>query len=235
MSLGNTHIISTHTSKSKPLDSTQSLLVIQAKKADTGKTDEKGEKIKAYHPNLTETVSVSVPTVSDDLIIDSAINLIPHIRNLVMDAKKELVKELILSDAITSVHDDQISMTAVIAYLDSNAAGNRMTTELVSAWFTEYYGEAALKFVSRKLGGNIADMSDAHKAMAEKYVNALRGIFELFASPKFKPQTNQFSAVLNFAKFAEIVEGNDVRMDSIVDRSVKAKEQCDALDNVFGE
>lgn len=233
MSIGQNHVFNILTPKSKALDKDQTLLKIQAKKADLGTRTPEGDTVKEYHPCLTESKCVSVPTLTDEVIVDSAINLIPHMRNLLDDARKEICKELILSGA-SSVADEQISVAAAIAYLDANVAGNRMTTELVSAWFTEYYADAALKFVSRKAASQIdGSLNDVQRAQAEKYVNALRGIFELFASPKYVPAQNHYTAVLNFTKYSEISEGDDSRMDKIVSRCVKAKEQMDELENVF--
>src|SRR6185369_6759627 len=78
---------------------------------------------------------VSVPYITDDAIADQIEQLIPHIKNMLEESQDALLKTLyeqqngILENG--SVSDEDISVSAVIGYMNAESTGGRMTKESI--------------------------------------------------------------------------------------------------------
>lgn len=125
------------------------------------------EKNKAKYQNAF----VSVPFITDDAIVDQIEQLIPHIKNMMEENQDALLKTLYEQQNGNlengSVSDDDISVAAVIGYMNAESTGGRMTKESIEFWFTQNLHEPLIgRFNELGIEGDkCAQMMNAYKGM----------------------------------------------------------------------
>lgn len=177
--------------------------------------------------NLTESLGVSIPLISDDEIANVIDQLLPHVRSMCENAQDGLIREFRVEHGRNEIPQEAIAIDKVIEYLESSSNGSRVTTEYLQQWFTEGYSEAATRFVRAAIDG-------AADEIVEKKVNLIRDMFAGFASPRFSPEIPKCKAMIRFSSY--VGEENQCgRMQAFTKRAIeilKKKEEemsADAL------
>lgn len=98
-----------------------------------------------------ESVCVSVPVVSDSDIADKIEQFIPHIKALVERTQDTIIRTLHESKA-SVVSDSDISMNAVLEYLNEENSGGRVTKKDASEWFDSVLSDPLAIALASKLG-----------------------------------------------------------------------------------
>jgi hypothetical protein len=166
-------------------------------------------------PNLSESLAVSIPRITQNDVADVIDRLLPHVVGLVQDAQDKMIREIRIESGRDEIHQDQISMNECIAWLDATAAGDRVSSEYLTEWFAEEYREAAIGYIANAMQLDIVN-GEAPLVVVQKY-NVLREMFAGWASPKYSPNIPKLKAMI---KFAESVDELDGRMSGLL---VKAK------------
>lgn len=160
---------------------------------------------------LTESKCVSIPMIDAGAIAEHIESLIPHLRTLLEGAQDAIIRERIVENGSSAIHDDEINVGACVQYLEEAARGSRVTKEYLQAWFSEGYGSAAEKFIRTAIDG-------ASEKIIEEKCNVIRDMFASFSSARFSPEIPKCRAVLRFIGY--VGEDNcDARMLAIKART----------------
>lgn len=220
MSIGSTHVISALKKDSKPLPEQRLARVIAKKNKD-------GDYESAH---LQESKCVSIPILSEEFSVEQIKAIAPHIVGMLESAQDAIVRDLIITEGITSVHEDQISFGECVKYLDDSAKGNRVTSEYMQKWFFEVYGEPALEFICVQVCKfDVEKLSSDQSVVIEKRSNVLASMFAGFASGKYRPDIPKCKAIAKFGEYLQ-EENWDARMKNIQEKTAKIRKELeDAL------
>lgn len=130
-------------------------------------------------PNPPMSICASVPRLSDESILERAADFLPSLREVVEKLQDGIIRSLYEakncdSTQFSSVSDEEISLSACLAFAESERNGGKITKEYLSQWFNANMGEFLTVAIAEKLGTEDAD--DA------RIVQALNGYRDLFAS-----------------------------------------------------
>lgn len=178
-------------------------------------------KKKERSDNLQVSLAVSIPTVSVESVRKYADALMPHVARLVQDTQDKIIREYRIKTGADTISDGDISIQAVIEYLNADAAGDRVSAEYLQGWFMDGYADTARDWITAKLGGNVAS------EVLDTKVNVLRDMFAGWSSPKNSPNIPSLKAMIEF--IGEIPEDSiDSRMEVIGERAIRMLEKKEA-------
>ena len=100
------------------------------------------------------SVCASVPVIPAEGILAAVPRILDHIRVLLEAGQDGIIKSLYESagGAMIEVSNDDISMENIIAFMDASEAGNRLTKEILEAWFTAHLADNLFIAFTEKLG-----------------------------------------------------------------------------------
>lgn len=206
--IGNRHTLTQLKKDSKPFEN-QRLVRVIAKKDGEGN----------YNANLTQSLCVSVPRVVDAQIAEAINQLMPHIGRMIEDAQDVIIRELRLETGCNEVDDEDISIAKVIAYLDAEGTGSRLTKEYLEKWFVESYSDVAAEFICTMNKWDAETLGEEQTKVVVQKTKLLASMFSGFSSGKYAPDIPKCKAMIKFAEFAEPVA--DERLQAF---AVKAAE-----------
>jgi hypothetical protein len=127
---------------------------------------------------------VSVPMIAAEEITSNLQALIPHIRAMLEDTQKAIVREMIDSRNVSSVNVDDISIASCVEYLESSDnEGGRLTKESVGVWFDSNVADMLAIAIADKLGvSNVPTQQESDKVLAT--IAAFKGNITALAGGK---------------------------------------------------
>lgn len=130
------------------------------------------------------SVCASVPMIADDQIIPFSERLLPHVRTLLENAQDGILRSLYESNDgnLASVSDDEISIQACISFLEADAAGSRLTKEMVEKWFDETLSGNVYVLIAEKLG--FTDPNKDQDVLIQKHVAGYKGVLASLSGGK---------------------------------------------------
>lgn len=155
-----------------------------------------GYKSSKTTPAKFPSICVSVPPV-DSADITANIDHLTHIWNeTVSNAQDGIIRSLYESSdgTLTSVSDDDISIAAVINYLEAESTGGRLTKEFLESWFDANVSENLTFIIADKLG--FAELNDEQMIVIQKHLNMYRGLIASLSGGKTILQTMQINACI---------------------------------------
>ncbi len=142
-----------------------------------------GYKSTAKNPAKFPSVAVSVPFLSDDSLRENVDSLLPYIKGMVEKTQDDLIRSLYESKdgTLKIVQDHEISVQACIAYLESEAAGDRIKKEHIESWFDRVCAENVFTLIAEKLGYSGDELTAEQTATVDKHVKVYREILSMLA------------------------------------------------------
>ena len=143
-----------------------------------------GYKSTAKNPAKFPSVAVSVPFLSDDSIRESMDSLLPYIKGMMEKTQDDVIRSLYESKdgTLKIVQDHEISVQACIAYLESEAAGDRIKKEHIEAWFDRVCAENVFVLIAEKLSfGTDGELTPEQSTTVDKHVKVYRDIMGMLA------------------------------------------------------
>jgi len=134
-----------------------------------------GYKSTAKNPAKFASIAVSVPTLDvADWTQEQMDRLAPHINAMAWKAQDDVIRNLYETSEgnLTSVSDDDISPAQILAYLDAEQTGDRLTKEKIVKWFDESLRDNLTVIICEKL--QIQDTNDSRVA---QHLAGYRGLF----------------------------------------------------------
>lgn len=179
-------------------------------------------------PHLTKSLCVSVPVVGQDDVVSVIDQLIPHVIGMVKDAQDSIIREWRIEYGREEIPESEFSINQVVAYLDENAAGDRVSSEYLQEWFTDLYATIAAEWISAQL------KVDSSAAVVAQKVTVLRDMFAGFSSPKYSPPIPKLKAMIRFCQVAG--DSADSRLSGYHDKcaSLLRKKEAELSDNSLG-
>lgn len=146
---------------------------------------------------------VSIPVVSV-VSADFISGATAYIANMYQAAQDGIIRELV-EKGKTEVQDSEINDTSVLQYLADEAAGNRLTKETVSEWFTGNVADMLSVAFADKLG--VSDTpTPEQEAIVAQSVATYKDKFVGLAGGKTKYDKE---TAVKLLKALEVVEVND--------------------------
>lgn len=140
-----------------------------------------GYKTTKKTPAKYPSVCASVPFLSTEEIAEQASALIPYIRTMLETAQDGIIRSLYESSEgkLEAVHDSELSVSACIAFMEAEAAGDRLTKARIEAWFDESVQENLSVLIAEKLG-----VEDTEHDGVKKQVKVFRDVLSMLAGGK---------------------------------------------------
>ena len=134
-------------------------------------------------PNPLPSVAVSVPFIQPDDITANVQKLLPYIGAMLEDTQDKIIRSLYESSGgnLKIVQDQEISVSACIAYLSAEKEGNRLTKESIEQWFTLTLYERVLVWIGGKLGYDMENLTPEQLVTMEKHTKIYKEIMGALA------------------------------------------------------
>ena len=142
-----------------------------------------GYKSTAKNPAKFPSVAVSVPFLSDDSLRENMDSLLPYIKGMMEKTQDDVIRSLYESKdgALKIVQDHEISVQACIAFLESEAAGDRIKKEHIESWFDRVCAENVFTLIAEKLGYSGDELTPEQESTVQKHVKVYREILSMLA------------------------------------------------------
>ena len=142
-----------------------------------------GYKTTAKNPAKFASVAVSVPQINPAHIQENLTALLPYIGTMLEETQDKVIRSLYESKdgKLTQVTDADISVQACIAFLESEAAGDRLKKEHIEAWFDRVCKDNTFTLIAEKLGFTGDDLTAEQVAVVDRHVKTYRDILSMLA------------------------------------------------------
>ncbi len=165
--------------------------------------------------NLQGSLCVSVPVLAQDDVENVIDRLMPHVVAMCKDAQDKIIREWRIEHGRNEIPEEAFSIDKVVEYLDSAAAGDRVSVEYLQEWFIDSYASAAQQFIRIAIDG-------AAPEIVEHKVNVLRDMFAGWSSNRYSPNIPQLRAMIRFGAY--LGDDADGRMAGYIARAQKMLE-----------
>ena len=153
-----------------------------------------GYKSSKANPAKYRSVCVSVPAPITPTEGELS-RLMPHILTMLENAQDGIIRSLYESSdgTMSSVSDDEISVSAICAYLDAESTGGRLTIEVVNSWFDSQVRDNLTVVIATKLGFDLS--TPEQECTVNKHVAGYRGLFASLSGGKTVLQPVQIAGI----------------------------------------
>lgn len=150
-----------------------------------------GYKTSKKTPAKYKSICVSVPQINPDDVMGNIQRLLPHVGTMLENAQDGIIRSLYeQSDgSLQTVGDSDISIQACIAFLDAEAAGDRLKKEHIENWFDAEISENLFVLVAEKLG--FTEPNEDQTAVIQKHVKTYRDVISMLAGGKTRLEEKQ--------------------------------------------
>lgn len=122
-------------------------------------------------------ICVSVPPIDTSAITGAILDgFMPHLVTLIETAQEGIIRSMNDSSGgtLSAVTDDDISLSAVLAYLSAESAGSRLSQESIGVWFTAQVEDNLSVLIVDKL--KFTDITEDNQPVIDKHVKQYRDI-----------------------------------------------------------
>lgn len=142
-----------------------------------------GYKTTVKNPAKFASVAVSVPPISTSEVSDNTEQLMPYIVSMLEGVQDNVIRSLYegKDGKLTQVTDSDISIQACIAFLESEAAGDRLKKEHIESWFDRVCKDNTFTLIAEKLGYTSDELTEEQIATVEKHVKVYRDILSMLS------------------------------------------------------
>lgn len=163
-----------------------------------------------------ESICVSLPKIPNAEIETHWQGLIPHVRTLLETAQDGIIRSLYEGKKcdraiFSSVSDEELNVSACIAFLESEASGGRLSKEYLESWFDKNLNDNLFVVIAEKLGFN--DPTDAQTEVVMKH---LAGYKALIAGMSGKNLSLQQSQITGIRRALEVCSVDDETSEKLI-------------------
>lgn len=154
-----------------------------------------GYKSTEKNPAKFPSVAVSVPQIALTDVEQNYKALLPHISTMLENAQDGLIRSLYEAKdgSLEAVSDDDISVPAIIAWMEAEATGDRLTKDAIVAWFDRVMADPIYVLIAEKLGFAPENgvPNQEQDAVIRKHVKVYKDVFSMLAGGKTILQEKQ--------------------------------------------
>ena len=150
-----------------------------------------GYKTSKKTPAKFKSICVSVPQIDPTEVQEKISRLLPHIGTMLENAQDGIIRSLYESQEgnLSSVADHEISIDSCIAFMDAEAAGDRLKKEHIESWFDAEISENLFILVAEKLG--FTEPNADQTGVIQKHVKTYRDVISMLAGGKTRLEEKQ--------------------------------------------
>lgn len=154
-------------------------------------------------PAKFPSVCVSVPQINPTDIESNIKRVIPHVLTMLENAQDGVIRSMYESSEgqLKEVSDSDISFDSILAFMEAEATGSRLTADKIKEWFRSEIADNLTVMIAEKLG--FEEMNDSQLETIGKHLNAYADIFaSLNGKMVFLDQNKiaKLQAAMNLAK-----------------------------------
>lgn len=167
------------------------------------------------------SVCVSVPLISSEEIASNLNQLMDSVKQLCADTQDKIIRGLYegRNGSLDSVSDDDIGMQAIIAYLDSDNQGGRLTKEFLTEWFNQVAQDNTFGLIAEALKYP-DELTEEQSTTVQKHVNGYREVIASLAGGKTMLNLKQIAGL---RKVFDTIEPED-------DTTLKLRKRIDKME-----
>jgi hypothetical protein len=179
-------------------------------------------------PNPLPSICVSVPPI--EISEDSAVRLIPYMQAYLSDVQDKIIRNLYETSegTLSSVSDEEISVDACIAYLESESTGGRLTKEYLETWFTQNLEDNLSVVIAEKLGYDLSTPEQI--AIVSGHVKTYKDLISSLSGGKTVLAYDQINGVL---RALEVCSVDDEISTKLNNRLIGMKKKIETDRAVF--
>ena len=143
-----------------------------------------GYKSTKQNPAKFANVAVSVPHFTPEQVQENYKALLPYIGNMLESAQDKVIRSLYegKEGALQIVQDHEISIPAIISFLESEAAGDRLKKADIESWFDRVCKDNVYVLLAEKLG--FTEPNEDQDKVINKHVAVYKDILSMLAGGK---------------------------------------------------
>ena len=179
------------------------------------------------NPNPPASVCASVPMIADDDIVNNIQALIPGVRAMLEGVQDSIIRSLRESSdhTLSSVSDDDISVSACIAFMLADSQGSRLSADAIGTWFDVSVRDNLTVIVADKLGFDLS--TPEQENTVARHVNGYRALMQSIAGKNVTLQPKQLQGIENALSLASSEDSMSAKIRTKIDalKSVKSVEE----------
>lgn len=189
-----------------------------------------GYKSTKKNPARFKSVCVSVPEIPENNIRSELDRLIPHVRTMLENAQDGIIRSLYESREgnLSEVSDDEISVLSCIAFMDAEAAGDRLKKEHIENWFDAELSDSLFVLIAEKLGFN--EPTENQTAEVQKHVRVYRQVLSMLAGGKTLLQPKQIQGCKTALALTDTDQGIGQKLLKRLEQMEKPVQIAELLD-----
>ena len=155
-----------------------------------------GYKPSKKSPARFPSVCASVPKIMDEWITaDNCLRMNEHIKTMLESAQDGILKSLYESSDgnISGVNDEDISFDSCVAFMDAEAAGDRLTIESINQWFDSQVRDNLTVIIAERLKFDMS--TPEQESTIAQHVAGYRGLLASLSGGKTFLQPVQISGL----------------------------------------
>lgn len=175
------------------------------------------------------SICVSIPEIFLPIEVEYLTRLQPYIVAMIQTAQDGIIKSLYESSdgTLSAVSEDDISMGAVCAFLESEATGGRLTIEIIGAWFDEQVRDNLFVVIADRLKFDLN--TPEQEATVSKHVAGYREMFSALSGGKtfYSP-----AQIAGLKRALEVSSVDDDMAEKLLKRlqAMEAKKDVELMD-----
>lgn len=161
------------------------------------------EKMKAAGKTALPSVCASVPFIDGGAVHQHLNELLPHIGAMLEKAQDEILRSRYESagGVLTDITDEELSVSACIAFLNAESTGSRLSAESIGVWFDTALADSMTVFIADKLGFDLS--TPEQESTVAKHVKNRRDIMAMLAGKNVILGDRQTTAIRQMLEVAE--------------------------------
>lgn len=169
-----------------------------------------GYKSSKLKPAQFPSVCASIPPIQD-WTENQNLRLRPYFVQMIEDTQDKILRSLYESSdgSLSSVSDEDLSVDQVIAYLQSESSGDRLTKEKIAAWFEDSVRDNLTVVIMEKL--QTENLEDVRIA---QHLAGYKGLFANLSKDSGNVNPTQIRALRKALEVAAVDDEIGKRLDS---------------------
>lgn len=171
-----------------------------------------GYKKTAKQTNPLASICVSLPQIDPAQIVENVQRLLPYIGTMLESAQDGIVRSLYEASGgnLSTVSDDELSISACIGWMESEATGGRLSKEYLESWFDSQMADNLTVTVSEKLGFDLS--TPEQEETVAKHVRVYKALIASLAGGKTILQDKQIVACQRALDIASVEDDTSAKL-----------------------